>query len=106
MCPICRRQFGSDEAAAFPRNSDLIQTIGNLKRSQEAGLGTDISPVDLELTDEIIGRGADGTVRVGTLQTRGARLQVSCSVSDGERLTIKRCGRCCCQNILTAYTAA
>ena len=76
-CPICRKPLGNTDLAAFPPNYDLRSVIENLRQFHEA-IPSEISPEHLQLTDEIIGRGACGVVRCGVLRIRDVPFQVGC----------------------------
>ena len=66
----------------FPRNVGLEVMIDNhwqqqQQQLQEAVVHSEISPEDLQLTDDVIGWGAAGIVRRGVINCRGDHMKVS-----------------------------
>lgn len=81
-CPRCRQPLGNADISGVPRNCDLLEMIDNHRQQQQQQLQeavqcSEISPEDLQLTDEVIGWGATGVVRRGVLAFRDNQLKVS-----------------------------
>ena len=66
-----------------PRNFSLVDMVDSYwqqqqQQLQQAVLRSQISPEDLQLTDDVVGWGAAGVVRRGVLTFRDDKLRVSC----------------------------